>query len=139
MSKDIKVKITTYQNVLIIHTIEPKKDDNFIPAGNGKIGCVLIDTKKYLGISKEAFDLLKTIKRGGSAIGDVDSWEFTDEKKRNPYVFGWLGGINSIKEPDRCEGSRTYYPEKIPHVKIENNVNIDVKKAIDTMLKKASA
>ena len=48
----LKVKVTAYESSLIIETQEFEKDGNFIPCGNGNLGCVVIDTEKFLGMSQ---------------------------------------------------------------------------------------
>ena len=56
MSKEnIKVKVTSHEGFLVIETIKPKEDKNFAPVGGSRIGSVLINTGKYLGMSHEAF------------------------------------------------------------------------------------
>lgn len=100
-----KVKLTAYHNYLIIETVPPfDKSDEFIPNGNGKLGCIIANTKTNLGISPEALMLLKQIKQSCDDIGDVMWWKDLNEK----CYFGWLGGPYSIKHIDICDGDRSY-------------------------------
>ncbi|MHA2279988.1 MAG: hypothetical protein ACXAC5_03805 [Promethearchaeota archaeon] len=124
---NLKVKVTLYKDHLCIETLRPKeKVESFIPAGDGRIGCVLHGTKGRLGISKEALEWLKKVPTSHDDIGDVDAWE-TDKGK---YCFGWLGGVYSIKSQG-VTGSRTYSAESIPHVEIPNDVPEGAKQYVD--------
>lgn len=96
----MKVKVTSYDQYLIIETVDGKKDKNFTPAGENRIGCVLTETNKYLGMSKEAFKLLKTIKKSGDDIGEVSAWKTTDGKD----CFAWLGGFKKIVDIANSSG-----------------------------------
>ena len=61
---DLKVKIVEYKGYILIETLKPEKDDNFIPVTEpGKVGSVLKNTEKYLGISDEAWKIIKSFKR----------------------------------------------------------------------------
>jgi hypothetical protein len=99
-----KVVITAHKGYLIIDsTSMGKASKDWVPIGSGRIGCVVIDTKKYLDVSEEALALLGNIKRCGDDIGDVDWFESGDKK-----VFGWLGNEARIVKAAEAEGSRTY-------------------------------
>lgn len=121
----LKVKIGVYKNVLVIDA-DPKPTDFFVPAGGSKIGCVLMHTDKHLGISKEALEWLKKVPKSHDDIGDVDCFESVEG-----WCFSWLGGVKSAKKLKGLTGSRTYSPEKLPHVTIENEVPDEAKKVID--------
>jgi hypothetical protein len=120
--KDIKVQVTTHDGFLIIETIKPQKDEFFIPAGGQNIGCVLSRTNKFLGMSKEAFELLKTIKTSYDGIGDVMAWKAGED-----YCFGWLGGLRSlidIKTGDvTCSIDKI--PDDLPFIQIKNEIPVE--------------
>jgi hypothetical protein len=67
-------------------------------------GQVIRNTAKNLGISKEAFELLKSVRRGEELTGDVD-WSHTED---GSTVFGWKGGRCAIFTPANCQGSRKF-------------------------------
>jgi hypothetical protein len=67
-------------------------------------GQLVNNTAKNLGISKEALDLLKSVRKGDGAAGDVD-WTRTEEGKT---TFGWIGGRCAIFNPETCEGSKRF-------------------------------
>ena len=90
----MKVKVTAYEGYLAIETLPPfTETDEFIPAGGTRFGCAIFDTKKNLGVSQEALDLLKIMKKSRDAIGDIQWFPSTEGK-----VFGWLGGPLVIKK-----------------------------------------
>lgn len=123
---NLKVKVTAYKQNLIIETIDEKEDKNFVPVGGTRFGCVLIETKKYLGMSKEAVTLLKTIKKSHDAIGDVTTWKTHDNKD----CFGWIGGLKKIVNMEKAEGDREGIID-IKHVTIENDVPSEAQDVID--------
>jgi len=124
----LKVKVTVYKNQLCIETVEPKKeDDDFVPAGDGRIGCVLINTEDKLGLSEEAVEFLRKTKQSRDDIGDVDTWKTNDGKG----CFAWIGGMFSIKG-DQAEGSRKHDVDAIPYVTIPNDTPDGAKVIIDT-------
>jgi hypothetical protein len=63
-----------------------------------------MDTSIHLGISAEAVALLKTIKRGRDAIGDVDWFTTADGKA----AFCWIGGPKALIRVEGAVGSREY-------------------------------
>lgn len=123
---NLKVKVTTYKQNIIIETIDEKEDKNFVPAGGSRFGSVLIETDKFLGMSKEAVELLKTLKKSHDAIGDVTTWKTND----NRDCFGWIGGFKRIVNMTTAEGDRDGIID-IKHVTIENDVPQEVIDIID--------
>lgn len=124
----LKVKETVYKGQLCIETVNPEeKDKDFIPAGNGKIGCVLVNTDKKLCLSKEVVEFLRNTKCSRDDIGDVDTF-ITD---KDQWVFAWLGGMFSIKG-DWAEGSRTHNIDAIKFETILNDTPDAAKEAVDT-------
>ncbi len=121
--KKLKVKVTSYNNHVIIETINDKEDKNFIPISKGRVGNVLIQTDKYLGMSKEAETLIKTIKRSHDDIGDVSTWKTNDNK----YCFSWLGGLKKIVDINKSETDKSGIIN-IPYIPIPNDIP---KEAID--------
>ena len=113
----MKVKVTAHDKYLVITTINSEEDKNFIPVGGSRIGNVVIQTDKYLGMSKEAKELLNTIKPSGDDIGDVSAWKTTDNK----YCFSWLGGINKIINMEKAETDNQGIID-VPYITIPNIV-----------------
>jgi hypothetical protein len=113
----LKVKVTAHEQYLIIETIDETEDKNFIPAGGSRIGCVLMKTSKYLGMSEEAFKLLKTLKKSHDDIGDISAWITA----KNEDCFAWLGSFKKLVHIPTAEGDSTGIAN-IRYVTIENDV-----------------
>lgn len=117
---DLKVLVKAYNNRLFIETLNPEEDDSdYRGAAGSVIGCTLINTKR-LGLSNEAYELIKATRRGRDAIGDL-----CGEKN----TFSWIGGLNAILGP-KLEGSK-YYQVVEDYVTIENDVPAEVIAIID--------
>lgn len=123
---DIKVKVTEYKGMLIIETLKPEKDKDFITIKeSGRIGNVLVNTGKHLGISAEALVFMKNLKISGDDIGEVDAWK----TKNGKSCFGWLGPISRVIGP-AAELSNTGFQD-IDFVEIPNETIEAARKAID--------
>ncbi len=123
----IKVRITTYKGALVVDTESPEEGDGFLPNTKGRLGCLLFKTKGRLGISEEAVALLRTVRVGRDAIGDL-MW-FGDAK--HGLTFGWIGEPRYILWPDACCGDRDYRVWERQYVPIPNDVPEAVRAAFD--------
>lgn len=100
-----KVEITVYRNHLVITTNEVERDHpDFTPAGEGRFGCVLVDTEKNLGVSQEAFQWLQGVPPSKDDIGEVMWFDVMAGKR----AFGWIGGPFQILKPETTSGQRGY-------------------------------
>lgn len=121
----MKVKVTEYNGLVVIETLKPEKDEDFIPVTEpGKVGSVLIDTGKHLGISKEALAIMKDLYISHDDIGDVDAWKAGDRD-----CFGWLGPLIRIVGP-KAELSNTGWGN-IAHIDIPNETSEHIVKELD--------
>jgi len=127
---DLKVKVTAHENFIVIEPLQLEEDENLIPPGNGKIGTVLIDTKKYLGMSKEAVKTLKKLKKSLDDIGDISTWKSVDGK----HCFGWIGSMYGLFNIDKAEGDRNGIID-IDYVKIPNDIPEKAMRAIENYKK----
>jgi hypothetical protein len=125
----LKVKVTAYKQNIIIETLDEKKDKNFIPVGGTRIGSVLIETNEFLGMSKEAVTLLKTLKKSHDDIGDISTWKTNDNKD----CFAWIGNFKKIVNINKAEGDRDGIID-IKHITIENDVPKEAMNVIDNDL-----
>lgn len=102
----MKVQVVAYKNHLVIVPHEPEKgiEDGWYPTNKHRFGCVITDTKKNLGVSEEAFELMKSIKRNHDAIGDIGWWECDD----GTHAFSWFGSVHRVIDPHTAEGDRTF-------------------------------
>lgn len=125
----IKVKVTEYKDTLVIETLKPEKDKDFIPVTEpGKVGSVLINTGKLLGISDEALWFMQRLRKSGDAIGDVDAWITADGR----HCFSWLGNLHKVVMPDATL-SKTGF-QHINYIKIPNKPPKGAREAIDVYL-----
>jgi len=130
----LRVKVTAHKHYLLIETIDGKKDKNFVPFGGGQIGCVLIETDNLLGMSKEAAELLKTLKKSGDDIGDVSTWKTGNSKN----CFAWIGNLKRIIDMTEAEGDNKGIVD-IEHVTIENDVPPEALDIINNRYNKAKS
>lgn len=94
------------------------------------IGQIIINTKKNLGISKEALALLKKIGKTKEHIGEID-WS---KNHTGQDTFIWSGRAQDIKRPEDMLASKTY--KIMAHTIIENMVPQGAMQAIDLIEKK---
>jgi hypothetical protein len=132
-SSDLKVRVVAYEGLIIIEPIEPEKnvgkDFGWIPMGQTRIGSVLCDTKKYLGISKEAFELMKKIQVGRDCIGDLDWFACND----GTTAFSWYGPIYRVINPETAIAARGFVTDKLLETctLISNDVPAEAVELID--------
>lgn len=102
----MKVRIVAYKNRIVCVPSEPEKDigNGWYPTGQGRLGCVITDTKKSLGISEEALKLMKSISPNRDAIGDISWWEVND----GTHAFAWWGSVHRVINPSTAEGDRDF-------------------------------
>lgn len=130
------VEVFAYKNFVIFAPSTPEEGKQWWPTtDDGRMGCVVGDSKKALRISQEALDLLNRIPAGRDCIGDID-WFKCDN---NQYAFSWFGGIYRVidtRDMGVC-GARDYriHPEQC--TVIPNNPTKEMiagaKKAAETM------
>jgi hypothetical protein len=111
------VKVTTYENYLIIESDPETMNEDWVPYGGSKFGCVIVNTNEHLGISSDALEILKKVKRSSDAIGDVDAWKTSD----GIDCFSWIGPCKHIIPIDSLEGSRDYDISTISYIDIPND------------------
>lgn len=105
----MKIKIYAHGNYLIIDGAPAEEaDKDYVPANGTLFGTVLCNCNPAnLGISEGAMKLLKGIKKGTDAIGDVDVYQ-----SGAGVVFGYIGGPTRLMlVDDEVEGSREYAPD----------------------------
>ena len=121
----MKVKITEYKGLVVIETLKPEEDAEFIPVTKpGQIGSTLINTGKNLGISKEALAIMKGFHVSRDDIGEVDAWKAGDKD-----CFGWLGAMDRIIGPDAELPNNGW--GGIAFIDIPNETSPGAKEAID--------
>jgi len=81
-----------------------KKNKGFFPTGNDNLGCVVINSKEMVKVSKEALSLMRRIRKNRDAIGDIGWWKCDDGK----FAFSWFGAIYKVMDPKTAEGDRDF-------------------------------
>lgn len=105
----MKVRVVAYKGLIVIVPNEPEKDagkpGDWFPMGPpGRLGSVLCNTQLNLGVSLEAFELMKNIKRGRDCIGDISWWGCDD----STHAFSWFGPIYRVIDPSTAIGDRDW-------------------------------
>lgn len=132
-AKEPLVSVHTYKGYLVISGPIDLEHKDWVPAGDGRIGCVLLQSGKHLEISEEALAVLRKVRRTHDAIGDVD-WFGSDN---DGLVFSWLGGPRTLKgigdiESGKLTGSRDFQvPGPEHYILVENNPPQAACEAID--------
>lgn len=132
----MKVKVVAYKGLIIMVPNDPAKGigktDGWYPTGDERMGCVLVDSKARLGVSEEAFQLMKTIKSNNDDLGDIGWWECDDKT----WAFAWFGSIHRVINPATAEGDREFrVTELLKQVCtiITNEVPEEAKNLIDAL------
>lgn len=133
---EMKLAIKEYRGYLVCDTLRPERDDNFIPPGptpkgGFNLGVTLLDTAKFLGISKEAYKLLIKIPKGRDAIGEISMFMANDGRG----CLGWLGGFKKLIDPKHPDVERARDDtDDLPHIVIPNELDPEVVKELDEVI-----
>jgi hypothetical protein len=136
---DIKkfcVSIHTYKGYLVISGPVDLKHKDWVPAGDGKIGCVLLHSGKHLEISETALKVLRKVRKCRDAIGDFMWWGSNNDG----WCFAWLGGPRNLKKIELIEngalvGDKDFQvPGSKHYVLVENSPPQEACEAVDADL-----
>lgn len=122
---ELKVKVLAYNGKLLFVPNKPYEDieKGWTPVDDkGIIGSSIIDSEKNVGISKEALEIMETIKSGGDAIGDIDWYKAND----GTYIFSWLCALYRIIDPKNSVSARGFRVYKDECVIIDNDITEDM-------------
>lgn len=135
---EMRVAVGEYRGYIVVEALKPEeKADVFYPAGGSRIGCVLLDTRKHLGISKRAYALMTQVRRGHDDLGDLDAFETRDKrtnKLTGKWCFAWIGPVINCINSAEAETARDCDMYRLPHNTIRNYVRSEVKRLIDAKL-----
>lgn len=132
----IKVNVTAYQGRIVFEPVDPLLgvEDEWWPTDidpHERFGSVVGSSASRVGISQEALELMKTIKVGCDAIGDIDWWLCTD----GSWAFSWFGCLYRVMDPVVSISSRDFNPYQSQLAKafvlIANAVPLGAREAID--------
>jgi hypothetical protein len=132
----LHAKVWEYKGYLLCGatTTTTIEGETIRPTDRQSLGCVTFHTDKFLGVSAEAFELMKTIKNGFDDLSHID-WFITDEGES---VFAWLGGLYVILDPKEVEGARYYAVREGMYVPIPNDPPDEAKAAVDRLIAEAA-
>lgn len=127
MTDELKVKVVAHKGHIVIIPHNPAEgigeDGGWHPTGGTKMGCVLVDTGKQLGVSQEALDLMPVVCRGRDDIGDIDWWACD----AGYWAFSWWGPIYRVINPRTAIAARGFRTPAADHYTlIANEVPADV-------------
>jgi len=89
------MKITTYRGFIVTEPFVDNDDNLVLPDGHNIIGTMVIDTENNLGMSSEAWEIIKKMERSGDDIGDFNAYHRDDNKD----CVSWLGGPRKVVSP----------------------------------------
>ena len=119
-----------YNNFLVteFHTLQSIEGELVSPYDKpGNLGFVVSDVA-HVGVSKEAYQALQTLKPGRDGLGEIDMFDTTDGK----HVLAVMGGACGLHNIATVETSRQW---KLPALEafqlIDNDVPEGAKEAID--------
>lgn len=122
-------RITAYKGMLVLELLATKSISNEVATSldtPGNMGQVIMDTAKHLGVSIEALELMKPLRRGHDDLGDIDWFQSTGSGD----CFAWLGGPYAIKDPKKLETSSSWRIGA--HQVITNEVPAGARQFIDS-------
>jgi hypothetical protein len=123
-------EITAYRGRLIITLLA----DHSIPGevissqDNPRFpGQVIYDTARYLGVSKEALRLLRTLPTCSEEASDLNWFQINDDKP----MFFWRGGRYAIFSPEYCCVAKDFKIRE--HILIPNRVPAGARAQLDVL------
>lgn len=114
--KLLTVSVFASGDYLIIAPSTPQ-GRGFLPTNDqGRIGCVVLNSRAQLRVSRAALKLMDTIRRNKDCIGDIDWWECNGGvgTPTRSHAFSWFGPIHRVIHVPTCEAARTFrvYPSQ---------------------------
>jgi hypothetical protein len=97
----MRTKVFAYKGIVGIESSYNAKGLINDPSQPGQLGFVV--DANFVDISKEALDILKTIKRSLDDMSDIDIF-----KSKDAVCFCWVGGAKTAIDPERHTGSNSY-------------------------------
>jgi len=107
INDDLKVRVLAYDNKLFFVPNEPfyNIDNQWFPANDkGRLGSVLAYSNLNLGVSREALELMRKIKRGRDGVGDIDWFKMND----GSCSFSWWGWLYRVMTPTDSVSARGF-------------------------------
>jgi len=113
MSKELYTKLTAYKGVLVVeHQVTESNDVVVTPYDRpGNLGYVISDLG-HVGVSQEAYEFLKSLRKGNDGLGDIDLFRTSKGVGGEGYALAILGGACMLLDKDATT-SRDY---KVPAI-----------------------
>lgn len=123
----MRTQVFAHKGIIGISS-DPKADGLLNdPTQPGQLGFVV--SAEHVDVSREAYDLLQTVKKSRDCIGDVDI--FQSEKG---IIFSWMGGSKRMLNPQTAEGSKDYAPKLMAqYVRDDMNTPQEFIEAVEKM------
>ncbi len=101
MSKELYTKLTAHKGVLVVeHQVTESNDVVVTPYDRpGNLGYVISDLG-HVGVSQEAYDFLKSLRKGSGDLGDIDIFRTSKGTGGKGYALAILGGSCMLLDKD---------------------------------------
>lgn len=131
MTKPIYAEVTAYKDYILVEYKSNKSNEVLTtPFDTESMGYVVGDVG-HIGISKEAYELLRSVKKSGDSIGDIDVFRLANGN----YAFSTLSGMCFMGNYKELQGSSSFSVPPIESFQlIENNVPPEAIEAINIAL-----
>lgn len=129
--KEIFCFIKEYKGFLAINYTTDKSNDIVSSPYDkeGRFGYVVSDIG-HVGISNEAYELMKSLRKGRDSIGEIDVFLLDN----GGHALATMGGMYTIIDPKNTETSRQYHLPSIDCFQlVDNDVEEGAKEVIDEM------
>ncbi|MNL49491.1 hypothetical protein D3C87_1724290 [compost metagenome] len=124
-------KVKAHKGLILCECLSPYSIQDKILLAPDNSAVMVFNPEQNLGISSEALELLKTLKKSEDELGHVD---WGTDKVGRPYFF-WLGSMKTIVDPDECQTAAAFKASD-KFVLIANDVSEDGMGAVDQVLAK---
>lgn len=133
---EVAVFVYAYRGMLLIEEGNKKVGDDILSTSKNSEGYTeqtVHNTRANLGISAEAYNILKTLNKGAHVEGDLN-WTQDSEGIAN---FSWLGFMPLVVEPFECLVNKNWMLG--PYVLVENEPTHGLTNVIDEVLRDRDA
>lgn len=128
---EVAVFVYAYRGMLLIEKGNKKVGDDILSTSKNNEGYTeqtVSNTSANLGISAEAYNILKTLAKGAHVKGDLN-WT---QNSVGIFSFSWLGSMPLVIEPIECVVSNDWVLD--PYVLVENAPSYGLTNVIDEVL-----
>lgn len=125
MIKHIYARVTTDADHFIVEYTTNKSDDKIVtPYDSDAIGYIVKDVGN-VAISKEAYEFLKQVKRGGDETCKIEILKYENDR----YSFSTLGGIYFLADINKLRCGVNHFLPPIEAFQLIENISVNGIKA----------